>query len=590
MPQIVSPQTGNLAGGTDSSGNAMGAVIFDKPDNSGAEMLFHALQNNAKLLGDKEIAKKKQATTEALGMLHGLDLSKEGSHPNDIPEFSQRMSDFNDERAKLEQEYSNNPTDPKKFEKLAEIRKKQKQYEIDLHQSAGQNAMAKNAILKLTSDKDGEFDPQESMKNIDEFNGLSRPERDIYKKPLLVQSIKDLAVEAEPVIKNIKPTTTTIYGGIAPNGHKFNVEQTLYTPTQIKEAGQIVMQGERTRKSVEKEFNNIDPSQQQKFIMLADAETSTNQINDPNGKTVTPQEIYARENYVRPRLSMRSEKNKALAEDNASKLAVYQGKRDIINGEDAYQFDQMLNFYNGATGVIDDVKEVPVIQMNSGATNTASLTPISGATITAQPIKTYAVSNARGQTIGVTDINVPKYDANGVAIPNAYQIVKQPEYIVNQIIQEVPDGKGGLKKVPMIATNKTIMDAGYGKPNQPTNLSDPNIYRPFTQGDIQSMKKTNGWKINQTREYEKADAYGNKIPDASKLTTSPTLPNMEKKAPNAKVDVTTPKVEVKNKVAITEQDKQALKWANANPNDATEQAKKDRINKIRVKAGLAPIK
>lgn len=546
MPQIVSPQTGNLAGGTDSSGNAMGAVIFDKPDNSGAEMLFHALQNNAKLLGDKEIAKKKQATTQALGMLHGLDLSKEGSHPNDIPEFSQRMSDFNDERAKLEQEYADNPTDPKRFEKLAEIRKRQKQYEIDLHQSAGQNAMAKSAILKLANDAKGEFDPQESMKNIDEYNAKSRADRDVYEKPLLVQTIKDLAIEGEPVIGKIKPTTTQFFGGVDANGHKYDVEQTIYTPTQIKEAGQMLMQGERTRKSVEKEFNNIDPSQQQKFIMLADAETSTNQINDPNGKTVTPQELYARENYVRPRLSMKSEKNKTLKDSNANQLALYQGKRDILNGEDAFQFYQLQNFYNGAEGVVDDVKEIPVIQMNSGATNGTSITPMAGATITAQPIKTYAVSNARGVTLGVTDINVPKYDANGVAIPNAYQIVKQPEYIVNQIIQEVPDGKGGLKKVAMVATNKTIMDAGYGKPNQPTNLADPSIYRPFTQGDIQSAKKANGWKVNQTREYEKAGAYPKKIPNASKLTTGTTLQNMEKKAPN--VNVEAPKVETKSKI------------------------------------------
>jgi hypothetical protein len=574
MPQIVSPQTGNLAGGTDSSGNAMGAVIFDKPDNSGAEMLFHALQNNAKLLGDKEIAKKKQATTQALGMLHGLDLSKEGSHPNDIPEFSQRMSDFNDERAKLEQEYADNPTDPKRFEKLAEIRKRQKQYEIDLHQSAGQNAMAKSAILKLANDAKGEFDPQESMKNIDEYNAKSRADRDVYEKPLLVQTIKDLAIEGEPVIGKIKPTTTQFFGGVDANGHKYDVEQTIYTPTQIKEAGQMLMQGERTRKSVEKEFNNIDPSQQQKFIILADAETSTNQINDPNGKTVTPQELYARENYVRPRLSMKSEKNKTLKDSNANQLALYQGKRDILNGEDAFQFYQLQNFYNGAEGVVDDVKEIPVIQMNSGATNGTSITPMAGATITAQPIKTYAVSNARGMTLGVTDINVPKYDANGVAIPNAYQIVKQPEYIVNQIIQEVPDGKGGLKKVAMVATNKTIMDAGYGKPNQPTNLADPSIYRPFTQGDIQSAKKANGWKVNQTREYEKAGAYPEKIPNASKLTTGTTLPNMEKKAPN--VNVEAPKVEAPK--------------VEAPKVDATEQAKKDRINKIRVKAGLAPIK
>ena len=43
-----------------------------------SNMLFQALQSNAKLLNDQDIAKQKTAQSHALGVLNGLNLSKEG--------------------------------------------------------------------------------------------------------------------------------------------------------------------------------------------------------------------------------------------------------------------------------------------------------------------------------------------------------------------------------------------------------------------------------------------------------------------------------------------------------------------------------
>jgi hypothetical protein len=527
MPQVVSGQTGYLGGETGGQGNGVGAVIFDAPSVNRANagnMLFQALQSNAKLLNDQDIAKQKTAQSHALGALNGLNLSKEGILENDIPEFSNRMKEFYDKRAELEQQFSTDPTSPEKYKKLNDLRQEQKQYEMDVNQSATHKKMVAKAIDEVTK-KGDEYEQAESLKNIEEYVNTPRDKRSMYAKELLVPFIKDLGVEAEPIVGKIKPQIVEVAtGNKLPNGQFEMVKTEQYTPTQINGLAKELVTGERTMKSTEKQFNRLNDDEKSFFKLLADSETASAKSTDPNAYQITPQEMYAR-NYLENRLSGEKITRKQLAQDNASKLSLAQGKYDIQHQDDAYSFDQANNFMNGAVGVLDGVVKQ----------NIALPIPMGGQSVI--PSESYTVSNMVGKKVGVFQNSTPKYDPNGNLIEGAYSLQNVPELIVKQTISKMPDGSF----VPMIITNKTIMDAGYDIKGF-NRFDDPNVWKKFDNSTMQNYVSTNKLKVNQTDKLKQVGGYDNKIPQTQKLTTAPTLP-MQKTAPVVVAKTTTQKVE-----------------------------------------------
>lgn len=532
MPQVVSGQTGYLGGETGGQGNGVGAVIFDAPSVNRANagnMLFQALQSNAKLLNDQDIAKQKTAQSHALGALNGLNLSKEGVLEKDIPEFSNRMKEFYDKRAELEQQFSTDPTSPEMYKRLNDLRQEQKQYEMDVNQSATHKKMIAKAIDEVTRNGN-EYEQAESLKNIEEYVNMPRDKRAMYAKELLVPFIKDLGVEAEPIVGKIKPEIVEVSTGKKlPNGRFEMVKTEAYTPEQINDTAKQIITGDRTRKSIEKQFNNLPPDEQSFFQLLADSETSSAKGADPNAYSVTPQEMYAR-HYVGNRFSGQKQTRKQLAEDNASKLSLAQGKYDIQHQDDAYYYDQAYNFQNGNIGVL------------KGAVRQNIPLPIPMGGQSVIPSESYTVSNMNGRTIGIFDNSRPNYDPNGELIPNSYSLQKVPEIIVKQVISKMPDGS----YVPMIITNKTIMDAGYD-PKGFNRFDDPNVYKKFDESAMQGFISTNKLKVNQTEKLREVGGYNNKTPDPSRLTTAPTLP-MQKTAPVVVAKTTTQKVAPKKEV------------------------------------------
>jgi hypothetical protein len=99
MAQIVSGQVGNLASPT--SGSTVGAIIADRPSDTGAQMLFQALQNNARLRSEQEAAKRKEQAAKELSAIDGINLDTKGVFDPDVPYFQEQTKGLVDEYGKI---------------------------------------------------------------------------------------------------------------------------------------------------------------------------------------------------------------------------------------------------------------------------------------------------------------------------------------------------------------------------------------------------------------------------------------------------------------------------------------------------------
>jgi len=558
MPQIVSPQTGNLAGGTDSSGNAMGAVIFDKPDTSGTEMLFHALQNNAKRMDDQQIAKQKAINARSLGLLDKIDINKNGVFEPDLPYFQEKTQDLVTRRGDIYSRYGGDLTSKEAMKEVSDLEGEK----VKLQQEAFISAADKERYVKenqLYLKDLGEYDPQlydannsEYLKhdNLGKRAGIQR----------LHESTPDLITYSQKVMKDIKPSKETEVGkGVLPNGRSYLEIKKDYTPEQFDAISNSIWDSERGKKSVERTYNNLPPLEKAKYELLALKKTQQAQSISPNYPPIVPQREFL-SLFTRGLKSGASNEIKELAESPYSKIntavSIAKGKADITSSADEYAYQQLVNGING------DIEKLANTQGDSGV-------PTAPETMLFPTKNGYTTNTFDNIYLG--KINVPQpvvqqgevvKDANGKMVTTIAKV--DDNVLGTKFVQDGVGADGKPKYKGYYYSTGTILGAGKDLNNiTQADLDDPTIYKPLDVVVADRFANANKLKLNRADFYQKRDAYKGNTPQVPKATSTQTIPMSKQKASTS---TEAPKV------------------------DATEQAKKDRINKIRVKAGLAPIK
>jgi len=364
MPQIVSPQTGNLAGGTDSSGNAMGAVIFDKPDNSGAEMLFHALQNNAKRMDDKQIAQQKAIQERALAMTDGVDIDKTGVFEPDLPYFQEQTKGIVDEIGQLYGKYGGNLTSKEALQDLNVIEGKKARLKLEALQSAADKKFYTDSNNKLYSYPD-RYHAEQSASALSNYTKAKLGSRAGVQT--LVERPPVLMEEMDKHLKTVTPDKTISAIHKDQYGNDIADIEEVRTPKKVNEAFQTLYDSNpRAKQAADIEFANLPEQDKQNLIA----------IRSLTGKESTPiQKIWmgdlAEKNYAFKKSGI-----KGFGKDLATQDAYIRGRQRY--GQDLKnEYNGSLEFEQNAAAANGDLspQAVEITRFHNGGQETMMFDP-----------------------------------------------------------------------------------------------------------------------------------------------------------------------------------------------------------------------
>lgn len=278
MPQIVSPQTGNLAGGTDSSGNAMGAVIFDKPDNSGAEMLFNALQNNAKRMDDQHLQNQKQGLARQLALSDGIDIDKTGVFEKDLQYFQDRTKGITDKIGAIYNKYGGDLTSKEALQDVNKVEGEKAQLKMEALLSKNDKEMYNKLTNDLASHPE-KYHPEQSAL------GLSNYAKATLGNRASVQTL----VERPPILMDIMDKhsktigdDTEITGTYTENGKLIHKSIKGKSPEKVNVAFQTLYQANPDARSVaDLEFAKLPEYEKQNMEAI---KAISGQVNVPTAQ------------------------------------------------------------------------------------------------------------------------------------------------------------------------------------------------------------------------------------------------------------------------------------------------------------------
>ena len=245
MPQIVSGQSGYLGGETNGTGSGVGAVIFDKPDDSGSNMLFQAIQNNARMANEQQQLKRKENNEKQLAMLQGIDIDTKGVFEPDLPYFQEKTKEIADDYAKMLGKYNGDLSSTSALQEMNALKTKQALLKLEAQQSASDKDLYGTAV-KRQNDMPTKYDSDKTWKNFEAYKGAKLGQRGsvqlLAERPPVLMEIMDKHAKSigedmettEPITDKFgKVTYTTTKGRSAEKVNQ--AMQTLYqTDTQAR--------------------------------------------------------------------------------------------------------------------------------------------------------------------------------------------------------------------------------------------------------------------------------------------------------------------------------------------------------------------
>ena len=553
MAQIVSGQAGYLGGETGGTGNGVGAVIFDKPDNTGAQMLFQALQNNARLRGEQEAAKRKEQVAKELSAIDGINLDTKGVFDPDVPYFQEQTKGLVDEYGKIMSDFNGDLTSLDAAKRLNQLEGRKAALKLEAEQSAEQKKLWAAAQKELLDNP--------SKYNQEKYNEASKLWLDPTARnkrvgvQLLHSATPDIMEAIREATKEVKPSKETSIGDTRLiNGRYFQAIKKGYNPQDLENAADMMLSSPKLKPSVEDAYNRIAPEEVSRYQVLAD-KYNAQAAQNPDMPQVSPMKLFARD-QAKAYKSGEEETLRELAESGQDKLnrgiALKRAGYDIQHEEDEYKYQQLVNTLNGDLSKIGGV--IPTMLPNVNM----PMSPL---------VKGYESNALDGTFMGTAGVEQPVFQ-NGIPLMNDNGTPKKEVKNYKNVVLGVrylPDGtdkNGQTIYKPYYASTESVVNSGYAPDAIPSEaLQSPTVWKPLTQGVVDNIATANKYKLNYADFWKKRDAYQGNTPQTAKGTAAPTI----------------------NKGAT-----QAAPKANTGTSQADAE-KKAKINAIRKKANLPPL-
>lgn len=338
MAQIVSGQSGYLGGDTGGTGSGVGAVIFDKPDDSGANMLFQSIQNNANYLRQAQAAKQKDNKEKQLAMLQGIDLDTKGVFEDDLPYFQEETKKIVNQYSDILNRYGGDLSSNAAMVDLNKLKGEQARLKLLAEQSAADKSFFTDVNKRLV-DQPTKYDAEKSISNIN----------NVWRKAKLGERAGgQTLVERTPILiemmdKGMKdvlayPDVTTTKIMTDPNTGKTYTQETKgVSPERVRGSMGVIYQSNRdVQATASEQFKQLPDDEQQRYY----AEKAM------LGKDDVPVE-------------------QLFVEDLAEKKYVYNQERKKVSGDNLFTKDGLLRSRMIlASGLKTQEQESAIYKMN----------------------------------------------------------------------------------------------------------------------------------------------------------------------------------------------------------------------------------